>query len=160
MALMPSSPGATQVRDAVAVIQYLLWLEKMVPQGLVDEFSGAQHIDALRKSVLPLCPAPSSAWHRAAGPLPTISLRAAFQGAAAQPWTQLPVHLCQRAQRSIGTLQVWPGQGWGCQGGWEVGSFDSPPHHAHALAAPPTGPAGGCLWMRCTWQTRGDNICE
>ncbi|OXB57152.1 hypothetical protein ASZ78_000553 [Callipepla squamata] len=39
---------AAHVRDAVAVIQYLLWLEKMVPQGQVDEFSGARHIDALR----------------------------------------------------------------------------------------------------------------
>ncbi|KAF4795347.1 Xaa-Pro aminopeptidase 2 [Turdus rufiventris] len=39
---------AAHVRDAVAVIQYLLWLEKTVPQGEVDEFSGAQHIDALR----------------------------------------------------------------------------------------------------------------
>ncbi|NXK24046.1 XPP2 aminopeptidase, partial [Arenaria interpres] len=41
---------AAHVRDAVAVIQYLLWLEKMVPQGLVDEFSGAQHVDALRRA--------------------------------------------------------------------------------------------------------------
>uniref|UniRef100_A0A8C3V619 Xaa-Pro aminopeptidase 2 n=1 Tax=Catharus ustulatus TaxID=91951 RepID=A0A8C3V619_CATUS len=41
---------AAHVRDAVAVIQYLLWLEKTVPQGQVDEFSGAQHIDALRWS--------------------------------------------------------------------------------------------------------------
>uniref|UniRef100_A0A8B9M2M2 Xaa-Pro aminopeptidase n=1 Tax=Accipiter nisus TaxID=211598 RepID=A0A8B9M2M2_9AVES len=41
---------AAHVRDAVAVIQYLLWLEKMVPQGQVDEFSGAQHIDMLRQS--------------------------------------------------------------------------------------------------------------
>uniref|UniRef100_A0A8C8E9D7 Xaa-Pro aminopeptidase n=1 Tax=Otus sunia TaxID=257818 RepID=A0A8C8E9D7_9STRI len=41
---------AAHVRDAVAVIQYLLWLEKMVPQGQVDEFSGAQHIDTLRQS--------------------------------------------------------------------------------------------------------------
>uniref|UniRef100_A0A8C0ARL8 X-prolyl aminopeptidase 2 n=1 Tax=Buteo japonicus TaxID=224669 RepID=A0A8C0ARL8_9AVES len=41
---------AAHVRDAVAVIQYLLWLEKMVPQGQVDEFSGAQHIDVLRQS--------------------------------------------------------------------------------------------------------------
>ncbi|NXK53231.1 XPP2 aminopeptidase, partial [Chauna torquata] len=39
---------AAHVRDAVAVIQYLLWLEKTVPQGQVDEFSGARHIDALR----------------------------------------------------------------------------------------------------------------
>ncbi|NWV75748.1 XPP2 aminopeptidase, partial [Dasyornis broadbenti] len=39
---------AAHVRDAVAVIQYLLWLEKTIPQGQVDEFSGAQHIDALR----------------------------------------------------------------------------------------------------------------
>ncbi|NXO61951.1 XPP2 aminopeptidase, partial [Phainopepla nitens] len=39
---------AAHVRDAVAVIQYLLWLEKTVPQGQVDEFSGAQHINALR----------------------------------------------------------------------------------------------------------------
>ncbi|XP_074962524.1 xaa-Pro aminopeptidase 2 [Phalacrocorax aristotelis] len=41
---------AAHVRDAVAVIQYLLWLEKMVPQGKVDEFLGAQHIDALRQA--------------------------------------------------------------------------------------------------------------
>ncbi|NXJ86151.1 XPP2 aminopeptidase, partial [Trogon melanurus] len=41
---------AAHVRDAVAVIQYLLWLEKTVPQGLVDEFSGAQRIDALRQA--------------------------------------------------------------------------------------------------------------
>ncbi|XP_027753671.1 xaa-Pro aminopeptidase 2 [Empidonax traillii] len=41
---------AAHVRDAVAVIQYLLWLEKMVPQGRVNEFSGAQHIDALRRA--------------------------------------------------------------------------------------------------------------
>ncbi|NXS63183.1 XPP2 aminopeptidase, partial [Brachypteracias leptosomus] len=41
---------AAHVRDAVAVIQYLLWLEKMVPQGQVDEFSGAQHIDSLRRA--------------------------------------------------------------------------------------------------------------
>ncbi|NXL64528.1 XPP2 aminopeptidase, partial [Chordeiles acutipennis] len=41
---------AAHVRDAVAVIQYLLWLEKMVPQGKVDEFSGAQHIDKLRRA--------------------------------------------------------------------------------------------------------------
>ncbi|NXT87121.1 XPP2 aminopeptidase, partial [Anhinga rufa] len=41
---------AAHVRDAVAVIQYLLWLEKMVPQGKVDEFLGAQHIDALRRA--------------------------------------------------------------------------------------------------------------
>ncbi|NXA32503.1 XPP2 aminopeptidase, partial [Eudromia elegans] len=41
---------AAHVRDAVAVIQYLLWLEKTVPQGLVDEFSGAQRVDALRRA--------------------------------------------------------------------------------------------------------------
>ncbi|NXN94352.1 XPP2 aminopeptidase, partial [Rhinopomastus cyanomelas] len=39
---------AAHVRDAVAVIQYLLWLEKMVPQGQVNEFLGAQYIDNLR----------------------------------------------------------------------------------------------------------------
>ncbi|NXE84917.1 XPP2 aminopeptidase, partial [Cochlearius cochlearius] len=41
---------AAHVRDAVAVIQYLLWLEKTVPQGQADEFSGAQRIDALRRA--------------------------------------------------------------------------------------------------------------
>ncbi|NWS44923.1 XPP2 aminopeptidase, partial [Probosciger aterrimus] len=41
---------AAHVRDAVAVIQYLLWLEKTVPRGEVDEFSGAQHMDALRQA--------------------------------------------------------------------------------------------------------------
>uniref|UniRef100_A0A8C6K0D8 Uncharacterized protein n=1 Tax=Melopsittacus undulatus TaxID=13146 RepID=A0A8C6K0D8_MELUD len=41
---------AAHVRDAVAVIQYLLWLEKTVPRGEVNEFSGAQRMDALRQS--------------------------------------------------------------------------------------------------------------
>lgn len=36
------------VRDAVAVIQYLLWLEKNVPKGTVDEISGASYVDQLR----------------------------------------------------------------------------------------------------------------
>uniref|UniRef100_A0A8C3HD85 Xaa-Pro aminopeptidase 2 n=1 Tax=Chrysemys picta bellii TaxID=8478 RepID=A0A8C3HD85_CHRPI len=40
---------AAHVRDAVAVIQYLLWLEKNVPKGLVDEFSGARYVDKLRR---------------------------------------------------------------------------------------------------------------
>lgn len=43
--------GCPQVRDAVAVIQYLLWLEKNVPKGSVDEFSGARYVDKLRRSV-------------------------------------------------------------------------------------------------------------
>ncbi|XP_075291801.1 xaa-Pro aminopeptidase 2 [Opisthocomus hoazin] len=41
---------AAHVRDAVAVIQYLVWLEKTVPRGEVDEFSGAQRVDALRRA--------------------------------------------------------------------------------------------------------------
>ncbi|XP_044538925.1 xaa-Pro aminopeptidase 2 [Gracilinanus agilis] len=36
------------VRDAVAVIRYLVWLEKNVPQGTVDEFSGLEQVDKLR----------------------------------------------------------------------------------------------------------------
>lgn len=39
---------ASHVRDAVVVIQYLVWLEKNVPKGTVDEFSGAEYIDDLR----------------------------------------------------------------------------------------------------------------
>ncbi|CAH6779968.1 xaa-Pro aminopeptidase 2 [Phodopus roborovskii] len=41
---------ASHVRDAVVVIQYLVWLEKNVPKGTVDEFSGAKHIDELRRN--------------------------------------------------------------------------------------------------------------
>ncbi|XP_078544565.1 xaa-Pro aminopeptidase 2-like [Lissotriton helveticus] len=37
------------IRDAVAVIQYFVWLEKNVPQGAVDELSGAHHVDELRR---------------------------------------------------------------------------------------------------------------
>uniref|UniRef100_A0A8C0J3H2 Xaa-Pro aminopeptidase 2 n=1 Tax=Chelonoidis abingdonii TaxID=106734 RepID=A0A8C0J3H2_CHEAB len=40
---------AAHVRDAVAMIQYLLWLEKNVPKGSVDEFSGARYVDKLRR---------------------------------------------------------------------------------------------------------------
>ncbi|KAI5758069.1 XPNPEP2 [Gulo gulo luscus] len=40
---------ASHVRDAVAVIRYLVWLEKNVPKGTVDEFSGAQWLDQFRR---------------------------------------------------------------------------------------------------------------
>ncbi|XP_078544568.1 xaa-Pro aminopeptidase 2 [Lissotriton helveticus] len=36
------------IRDAVAVIQYLVWLEKKVPEGKVDERSGARYVEELR----------------------------------------------------------------------------------------------------------------
>ncbi|KAM9667832.1 xaa-Pro aminopeptidase 2 isoform 2-T2 [Dama dama] len=39
---------ASHVRDAVAVIRYLVWLEKNVPQGTVDEFSGAEQLEKFR----------------------------------------------------------------------------------------------------------------
>ncbi|XP_069469077.1 xaa-Pro aminopeptidase 2-like [Ambystoma mexicanum] len=37
------------VRDAVAVIQYLVWLEKNVPKGTVNEISAARYVDELRR---------------------------------------------------------------------------------------------------------------
>nr|KAF6436686.1 X-prolyl aminopeptidase 2 [Rousettus aegyptiacus] len=37
-----------KVRDAVAMIRYLVWLEKNVPKGIVDEFSGAELLDKFR----------------------------------------------------------------------------------------------------------------
>ncbi|XP_075428941.1 xaa-Pro aminopeptidase 2 [Ascaphus truei] len=37
------------IRDAVAVIQYLVWLEKNVPKGTVSEATGAQYVDGLRE---------------------------------------------------------------------------------------------------------------
>lgn len=101
----------------MAVIQHLLWLEKMVPQGQVDEFSGAQHIDMLRQSVLPMWPPLPGAGQPDS---PSTSLSAAFQGPGAQPRAQLPVHLCQRAQRSAGPLQVRL-CGERATGGWEQG---------------------------------------
>lgn len=39
---------ATHVQDAVSLIRYLVWLEKNVPKGIVDEFSGAELLDKLR----------------------------------------------------------------------------------------------------------------
>ncbi|XP_036126713.1 xaa-Pro aminopeptidase 2 [Molossus molossus] len=39
---------ASHVRDAVPVIRYLVWLEKNVPKGTVDEFSGAKLLDKFR----------------------------------------------------------------------------------------------------------------
>ncbi|XP_072127379.1 xaa-Pro aminopeptidase 2 isoform X1 [Mobula birostris] len=39
---------AAHVRDAVAVICYMLWLEKNVPKGTETELSGAHYIDKLR----------------------------------------------------------------------------------------------------------------
>ncbi|XP_014377241.1 xaa-Pro aminopeptidase 2 isoform X1 [Alligator sinensis] len=42
---------AAHVRDAVAVIQYLHWLEKNVPLGSVNEFSGAHYVNQLRQKM-------------------------------------------------------------------------------------------------------------
>ncbi|XP_034969181.2 xaa-Pro aminopeptidase 2 isoform X1 [Zootoca vivipara] len=39
---------AAHVRDAIAVIRYLVWLEKNVPTGSVNEISGARYVDQLR----------------------------------------------------------------------------------------------------------------
>ncbi|XP_008570614.1 PREDICTED: xaa-Pro aminopeptidase 2 [Galeopterus variegatus] len=39
---------ASHVRDAVAMIRYLVWLEKNVPKGTVDEYSGAEFVNKLR----------------------------------------------------------------------------------------------------------------
>uniref|UniRef100_H3AYY8 Xaa-Pro aminopeptidase 2 n=1 Tax=Latimeria chalumnae TaxID=7897 RepID=H3AYY8_LATCH len=40
----------SHVRDAVAVIQYLVWLEKNVPKGTVNELSGASYVNWLRST--------------------------------------------------------------------------------------------------------------
>ncbi|XP_053329883.1 xaa-Pro aminopeptidase 2 [Spea bombifrons] len=37
------------IRDAVAVIQYLIWLEKNVPKGTVNEDNGSRYVDWLRE---------------------------------------------------------------------------------------------------------------
>uniref|UniRef100_A0ACB8FY88 Xaa-Pro aminopeptidase 2 n=1 Tax=Sphaerodactylus townsendi TaxID=933632 RepID=A0ACB8FY88_9SAUR len=39
---------AAHIRDAVAVIRYLAWLQKNVPTGSVNEVSGARYVDRLR----------------------------------------------------------------------------------------------------------------
>uniref|UniRef100_H9GF03 Xaa-Pro aminopeptidase 2 n=1 Tax=Anolis carolinensis TaxID=28377 RepID=H9GF03_ANOCA len=49
---------AAHVRDAIAVIRYLVWLEKMVPSGSVDEISGANFVNQLRREEL-FCHGPS-----------------------------------------------------------------------------------------------------
>ncbi|KAF6091819.1 X-prolyl aminopeptidase 2 [Phyllostomus discolor] len=38
----------SHVRDAVPVIRYLVWLQKNVPKGTVNEFSGAERLDSFR----------------------------------------------------------------------------------------------------------------
>lgn len=38
-----------QVRDAVAVIQLLMWLEKAVPQGNETELSAAEYVNKCRR---------------------------------------------------------------------------------------------------------------
>ncbi|XP_024422913.2 xaa-Pro aminopeptidase 2 [Desmodus rotundus] len=38
----------SHVRDAVSVIRYLVWLQKNVPKGTVNEFSGAERLDSFR----------------------------------------------------------------------------------------------------------------
>ncbi|CAN0317171.1 xaa-Pro aminopeptidase 2 [Lampetra fluviatilis] len=39
---------SSHIRDAVAVIQYMVWLEENVPKGTVTELSGQLHLDLLR----------------------------------------------------------------------------------------------------------------
>ncbi|KAM5290208.1 xaa-Pro aminopeptidase 2 isoform 2-T3 [Glossophaga mutica] len=39
----------SHVRDAVPVIRYLVWLQKNVPKGIVNEFSGAEQLDSFRR---------------------------------------------------------------------------------------------------------------
>lgn len=109
--LMPL--GHLQVRDAVAVIQYLLWLEKTVPQGQVDEFSGAQHIDALRRSVLLPWP-PRPTWCRAAG----------------DPWHLLPYCLPAPSSTAMGPASS-PSQPAGSMRHWPT----------TGMARPRSGPA-------------------
>ncbi|KAI6078398.1 Xaa-Pro aminopeptidase 2 [Aix galericulata] len=152
--LMPT--GRAQVRDAVAVIQYLLWLEQTVPQGQVDEFLGARHIDALRWSVPPH-PGRGGAAQGARDPPSHLSLSplAAFQGPAAQPRAQLRVHLRQRAQRGARPLQVW-GRGLGMWS-WRGSRVPAPP--PFSSPAHPTPPEGSCRWMRCTWRTPAGSTC-
>lgn len=41
--------GAAQVRDAVAVIQLLMWLEKAVPQGKETELTAAEYVNMCRR---------------------------------------------------------------------------------------------------------------
>ncbi|XP_039186984.1 xaa-Pro aminopeptidase 2 isoform X1 [Crotalus tigris] len=49
---------AAHIRDAVALIRYLVWLEKNVPKNTVDEVSGATYLDSLRREELH-CKGPS-----------------------------------------------------------------------------------------------------
>lgn len=43
--------GSVQVRDAVAVIQLLMWLEKAVPEGEETELTSATYVNTCRKWV-------------------------------------------------------------------------------------------------------------
>lgn len=40
-----------QVRDAIAVIQFLMWLEKTVPEGNATELTAAEYVDKCRRWV-------------------------------------------------------------------------------------------------------------
>lgn len=41
--------GSSQVRDAVAVIQLLMWLEKVVSDGTETELSAAEYVNKCRR---------------------------------------------------------------------------------------------------------------
>lgn len=43
--------GSVQVRDAVAVMQLLMWLEKAVPQGKETELTAAEYVNQCRRWV-------------------------------------------------------------------------------------------------------------
>lgn len=125
-----------QVRDAVAVIQYLQWLERTVPQGQVDEFSGAQRIDAFRWSVLP--PGPALPREGQPGTLSTLlppcclpGPRSTAVGPASSP--SQPAGSTQRwlttgrAGAAMGSGQRAVGTGQGAVGNGQLGEGSDPP---------------------------------
>lgn len=44
-----ATDGAVQVRDAVAVMQLLMWLERAVPKGGETELTASEYVNSCRR---------------------------------------------------------------------------------------------------------------
>lgn len=139
--LMPTGPA--QVRDAVAVIQYLLWLEQTVPQGQVDEFLGARHIDALRWSVPPHLGRGGE--HRVPGTPPHISPSLPLLPSRAQQHSRGPSFESISASglnAALAHYRFGVG-GWGCRAGGGPGYQHLPPSPPQPIQHHPKEAVGG-----------------
>lgn len=104
--------GSVQVRDAVAVIQLLMWLEKAVPEGKETELTAAAYVNSCRRWVHTMYEKGHKAYYLVLLTLQVqntknkITLTSSLQQTEGQQRPKLWNYLCKWTQRCTRTLQV------------------------------------------------------